>query len=166
MQFAKTRGAYVYTTTSTENLDWVKELGADRVIDYKTEDYRTIATDLDIVFDTLGRNYTEEAFEVIKKGGRVVSIVGPMDEETAEHFGIPNYKLPANLSQAIENKDATYKMVIMKPDGGQLAWLKIAVEEGMIKPVVDTVYPFSESIKAFEHLASGRSKGKIVIKVK
>ncbi|WP_160138554.1 NADP-dependent oxidoreductase [Chryseobacterium sp. c4a] len=166
IQFAKTRGAYVYTTTSTENMDWVKELGADRVIDYKTEDYRTIATDLDIVFDTLGRNYTEEAFEVIKKGGRVVSIVGPLDEETARHLGIPNYKLPANLSQAIENKDATYKMVIMKPDGRQLAWLKIAVEDRMIKPVVDTVYPFSESIEAFEHLASGRSKGKIIIKVK
>jgi len=62
IQYAKAKGAYVYTTTSTNNVKWVKELGADRVIDYKTEDYKTIVKDADIVFDTLGHNYTLEAF--------------------------------------------------------------------------------------------------------
>ena len=64
IQYAKSKGAYVYTTTSTDNVNWVKELGADRVIDYKTEDYKTIVKDADIVFDTLGQNYSLEAFEV------------------------------------------------------------------------------------------------------
>lgn len=76
IQYAKQKGAYVYTTTSTKNVPWVKDLGADRVIDYKTEDYLNIATDLDVVFDTLGGAYTTEAFEVIKQEGKVVSIAG------------------------------------------------------------------------------------------
>jgi len=94
IQYAKAKGAYVYTTTSTNNVNWVKELGADRVIDYKTEDYKSIVKDVDIVFDTLGANYTSEAFELIKQGGKVISITGPLDEETARMFGMTDYKLP------------------------------------------------------------------------
>jgi NADPH:quinone reductase-like Zn-dependent oxidoreductase len=77
IQYAKAKGAIVYTTTSSENLDWVKALGADRVIDYKPEDYKEVANNLDIVFDTLGNEYTFDAFEIIKEGGKVTTIVGP-----------------------------------------------------------------------------------------
>jgi NADPH:quinone reductase-like Zn-dependent oxidoreductase len=66
IQYAKAKGAIVYTTTSTKNVDWVKALGADRVIDYKTEDHKEVANDLDIVFDTLGNDYIFDAFEIIK----------------------------------------------------------------------------------------------------
>jgi len=90
IQYAKSKAAYVYTTTSTNNVNWVKELGADSVIDYKTEDYKAIVKDADIVFDTLGQNYTLDAFKVVKQGGKVVSVVGPLDERTAESFGIPD----------------------------------------------------------------------------
>lgn len=165
IQFAKSKGAYVYTTTSTTNVDWVKDLGADRVIDYKKEDYKSIAKDLDIVFDTLGNNYTTEAFQVIKKGGTVVTIIGAMDEETAKMFGIQDYKLPEDLAKAISDKNATYKYIFMHPNGEQLGEIKSLVEDEKIKPVIDKVYPFSESIEAFTHLASGRAKGKIVIKI-
>jgi NADPH:quinone reductase-like Zn-dependent oxidoreductase len=120
IQYAKSKGAYVYTTTSTTNVDWVKDLGADRVIDYKKEDYKTIAKDLDIVFDTLGNDYTTEAFQVIKKGGTVVTIIGAMDEETAKMFGIQDYKLPEDLAKAISEKNATYKYIYMHPNGEQL----------------------------------------------
>jgi len=108
IQYAKTKGAYVYTTTSTSNVQWVKELGADRVIDYKTEDYKSIVKDADIVFDTLGQNYTAEAFEVIKKGGKVVSVVGPLDEESAKMFGMNDYKLPAELARLSADHEALY----------------------------------------------------------
>jgi len=165
IQYAKSKGAYVYTTTSTTNVDWVKDLGADRVIDYKKEDYKSIAKDLDIVFDTLGSDYTTEAFQVIKKGGTVVTIIGAMDEETAKMFGIQDYKLPEDLAKAISDKNATYKYIFMHPSGEQLGEIKSLVEDEKIKPVIDEVYPFSESIEAFTHLASGRSKGKIVIKI-
>jgi len=165
IQYAKAKGAYVYTTTSTGNVKWVKELGADRVIDYKTEDYKTIVKDADIVFDTLGKNYTLEAFEVVKKGGKVVSVAGPIDKESAKMFGMADYKLPEELAQLISKKRASYKFIFMHPNGLHLGQIKSLIEDEKIKPIIDKVYPFNESIEAFAHLATGRAKGKIVIKI-
>ncbi len=165
IQYAKAKGAYVYTTTSTNNVKWVKELGADRVIDYKSEDYKTIVKDADIVFDTLGQSYTAEAFQVIKSGGKVVSVVGPLDEETAKMFGMADYKLPEELATLSSQKEASYKFIFMHPNGSHLEEIKALIEDEKIKPIIDKVYPFSESIEAFTHLASGRAKGKIVIKI-
>jgi NADPH:quinone reductase-like Zn-dependent oxidoreductase len=165
IQYAKAKGAYVYTTTSTGNVEWVKELGADRVIDYKTEDYKTIVKDVDIVYDTLGQEYTSEAFQVVKQGGQVISVVGPLDEETAKMFGMEDYKLPEELATLSAEKDASYKFIFMHPNGSQLAEIKTMVEDEKIKPIVDTIYPFTESIAAFTHLETGRAKGKIIIKI-
>jgi NADPH:quinone reductase-like Zn-dependent oxidoreductase len=165
IQYAKAKGAYVYTTTSTNNVSWVKELGADTVIDYKTEDYKSIVKDADIVFDTLGKNYTMEAFGVVKKGGKVVSVVGPLDEASAKMFGMADYKLPEELAKLSSEKAAEYKFIFMHPNGSHLKEIKALVEDDKIKPIIDKVYPFSESIEAFIHLASGRAKGKIVIKI-
>lgn len=165
IQYAKSKGAYVYTTTSTSNLAWVKKLGADSVIDYKTEDYKNIAKDVDIVFDTLGQSYSLESFDVVKRGGIVVSIVGPLDEASAKMFGMADYKLPEELAKASGEKDAEYKFIFMHPNGLHLAEIKAMIEDDKIKPIIDKVYPFSESIEAFTHLASGRAKGKIAIKI-
>ncbi|MFT6997684.1 MAG: NADPH:quinone reductase-like Zn-dependent oxidoreductase [Cryomorphaceae bacterium] len=165
IQYAKAKGAYVYTTTSTANVEWVKELGADRVIDYKTEDYRTIVKDADIVFDTLGQAYSSEAFQVIKQGGKVVSVAGPLDEETAKMFGMTDYKLPADVAMLCSAKEASYKFIFMHPSGADLGEIKSMIEDEKIKPIIDKVYSFSESIEAITHLASGRAKGKIVIKI-
>ena len=165
IQYAKAKGAYVYTTTSTNNVNWVKDLGADRVIDYKTEDYKTIVREADIVFDTLGKNYASEAFEVIKQGGKVVSVVGPLDEDSATMFGMTEYKLPEELALLISEKDASYKFIFMHPNGSHLTEITSLIEDGKIKPIIDKVYPFNESIDAFTQLATGRAKGKIVIKI-
>jgi NADPH:quinone reductase-like Zn-dependent oxidoreductase len=165
IQYAKAKGAYVYTTTSTSNVQWVKELGADRVIDYKTEDYKSIAKDVDIVFDTLGQNYSLESFEVVKTGGIVVSVVGPLDEASAKMFGMADYKLPEELAKASSEKNAEYKFIFMHPNGAHLNEIKSLVEDEKIKPIIDKVYPFPESVQAFTHLATGRAKGKIVIKI-
>jgi NADPH:quinone reductase-like Zn-dependent oxidoreductase len=165
IQYAKAKGAYVYTTTSTDNVEWVKELGADRVIDYKTEDYKTIVKDVDIVYDTLGQEYTSEAFQVVKQGGQVISVVGPLDEETAHMFGMADYQLPEELATLSAEKEASYKFIFMHPNGAHLAEIKTMIEDERIKPIVDTIYPFAESIAAFTHLATGRAKGKIVIKI-
>jgi NADPH:quinone reductase-like Zn-dependent oxidoreductase len=166
IQYAKSKGAYVYTTTSTNNVAWVKALGADRVIDYKTEEYKTIIKDADIVFDTLGDRYTIDAFQVIKEGGRVVSIIGALDEETAKNFGMVDYKLPEELAKGIADKNATYTYIFMNPNGTQLSDIKNLIEDEKIQPIIDKVYPFSESIEAYKHLDSGRAKGKIIIKIK
>lgn len=163
IQYAKAKGAIVYTTTSTKNVDWVKALGADRVIDYKTEDYKEVANNLDIVFDTLGGDYTFDAFEIIKEGGKVTSIVGPPDEETAKHMGMTNYKLPEKLSKLIEEKSAVYKLTWMQPSGKQLDEITTMVDNGNIKPVIDLIYSFEKGIEAYQYLATGRAQGKVII---
>ncbi len=165
IQYAKSKGAYVYTTTSTRNVYWVKELGADRVIDYKKEDYKEIAKGVDIVFDTLGQNYTLEALEVVKQGGNVVTVIGPLDKETATSFGMADYEVPEELAKLISAKEAKYKFIFMQASGSQLGELKSLIEDDKIKPIIDTVYPYTESIDAFTHLASGRAKGKVIIKI-
>lgn len=163
IQYAKAKGAFVYTTTSTTNVDMVKALGADRVIDYKTEDYKTIAKDLDIVFDTLGGNYTLEAFEIIKEGGKVTTIAGFPDEESAKHLGLTNYKLPEELSSLIKERSAVYKHTWMQPNGEQLDKLSSMVKDTKIKPVIDKVFSFEDSIEAYLYLSTGRAKGKVII---
>jgi NADPH:quinone reductase-like Zn-dependent oxidoreductase len=102
---------------------------------------------------------------VVKKGGMVISVVGPLDEESAKMFGMADYKLPTELSNLVSEKEATYKFIFMHPNGSHLDEIKALVEDGKIKPIIDKVYPFSESIEAFIHLASGRAKGKIVVKI-
>lgn len=163
IQYAKTKGAIVYTTTSTKNVAWVKALGADRVIDYKTEDYKEVANNLDIVLDTLGGDYTFDAFEIIKEGGRVSTIAGPPDEETAKHMGMGDYKLPEKLSKLIKEKSAVYKLTWMQPNGEQLSAITEMVENGDIKPIVDLIYSFEDGIDAYEYLATGRAQGKVII---
>jgi NADPH:quinone reductase-like Zn-dependent oxidoreductase len=163
IQYAKAKGAIVYTTTSSKNVDWVKALGADRVIDYKTEDYKEVANNLDIVFDTLGNDYTFNAFEIIREGGKVTTIVGPPDEETAKHMGMKDYKLPQKLSKLIENKSAIYKLTWMQPDAEQLNVISSMVEDGNIKPIVDLIYALEDGIDAYLYLATGRARGKVII---
>lgn len=163
IQYAKAKGAYVYTTTSTKNVDWVKALGADRVIDYKKEDYKSVVSDLDIVFDTLGDDYLLEAFQIIKMGGKVTSIAGVPDEETAAIMGIKDYKLPENLRKLIDEKSANYKFTWMQPNGEQLDAISAMVKDEKIKPVIDKVYSFEDGIEAYSYLATGRAKGKVII---
>jgi NADPH:quinone reductase-like Zn-dependent oxidoreductase len=95
----------------------------------------------------------------------VVSVVGPLDEVSAKMFGMADYKLPEELANASSEKNAEYKFIFMHPNGEQLNEIKSMVEYGKIKPIIDKVYPFSESVQAFTHLATGRAKGKIVIKI-
>ena len=163
VQYAKAKGAIVYTTTSSTNLDWVKALGADRVIDYKNEDYKEVAQNLDIVFDTLGEDYTFEAFDIIKEGGRVTTIVGPPDADSAKQMGIKNYEMPEKLVKLIKEKSATYKHTWMQPNAKQLDEIKEMVEERTIRPSIDLVYSYEDAVKAFEYLATGRAQGKVII---
>jgi NADPH:quinone reductase-like Zn-dependent oxidoreductase len=163
IQYAKAKGAIVYTTTSSKNVDWVKALGADRVIDYKTEDYKEVAKNLDIVFDTLGDVYTFEAFEIIKEGGKVTTIVGPPDEETAKNMGMKEYQMPEKLSKLIEKKAAIYKLTWMDPNADQLNAISRMVEKGDIKPIIDLIYPLEDAADAYVYLSTGRAKGKVII---
>ncbi|EAY31769.1 NADP-dependent oxidoreductase [Microscilla marina] len=171
IQYAKTKGAYVYTTTSTKNVDWVKKLGADRVIDYTKENYLEIVKDADIVYDTLGDKYTEDAFQVIKQGGKVISIVGKIDDQTAKEFGLNSFirfllaLKRRKITKLSRKKKAYYRMVIMQPNAQQLNEISTLVEKEAIKPVIDKVFSFDQAKEALLYQKSGRAKGKIILKV-
>ena len=140
------------------------------MIDYKQENYLEQVSDFDVVFDTLGGDYTLDAFKVIKKGGKVVSISGEVDDILAQDLGLnliirTILKLKARkIVKAAANKQAMYRMILMSPNGAQLAELVDLYVNKKIKPVIDSVYPFTKSIEALEHLLKGRAKGKILIK--
>ncbi len=172
VQYAKSKGAYVYTTTSTKNVGWVKKLGADRVIDYKTEKYLDIVKNIDVVYDTLGGEYTADAFKVIKTGGKVVSLAGDIDDETAKELGLNKLirfilsLKRRKITKLTKQKSAYYKYLAMTANGQQLNDLKKLVEANSIKPVIDKTYPFTDVVEALLHQKSGRAKGKIVINMK
>lgn len=172
IQYAKAKGAYVYTTTSTANVDWVKALGADRVIDYKKENYLDVVHDIDIVYDTLGGEYSVDAFKIIRKGGKVVSIAGPLDSQTAKDFGL-NFMIQGLLalkrrkvSKGMKKKSALYRYFFMKPDRSQLNEIASLVDSGKIRPVTAKIFSLSEGIEALQFQKTGRAKGKVIIKIK
>ena len=172
IQYAKSIGAYVYTTTSTENVKWVKELGADRVIDYKTVDYRAIVKDIDMVLDTLGKEFTEDAFKVIKNKGSVITLVGPVDAETANRMKLNKiiqlflaFKR-RKITKQIKLKSAFYSLLFVRDNTKQLHEIKELVEAGKVKINIDKVFPLNETLNALLYVKKGHTKGKVVIKIK
>lgn len=168
IQIAKAIGAYVYTTTSTKNVDWVKALGADRVIDYKTEDYRTIAKDVDMVFDTLGDEYIEDAFKLIKDGGKILTIVGfTMEyvESTCESED-KNTEFQERIAKKMESKSADYEFVYLRASGTQVDKITELIESNKLKPIIDKTFALKDTVDGLLHVDSERTKGKVVIKIK
>ncbi|OAL83029.1 NADP-dependent oxidoreductase [Acinetobacter sp. SFA] len=169
IQLAKYLGATVATTTSTKNMDWVKDLGADIVIDYKNTDFEEQLKEYDVVFDTQGGKTLEKSLSVLKRGGCIVSISGPPDQAFAESLNT-NWllkKIIPLLSWSIRHKakkrEIKYSFMFMKPNGQQLAQISQLVEAGTIKPVIDTTYEFSRVKEALKYVNTGRSKGKVVL---
>ncbi|MFI8011631.1 NADP-dependent oxidoreductase [Acinetobacter sp. ABJ_C4_1] len=171
IQLAKHLGATVATTTSGKNFRWVRELGADIVIDYKTTDFENEIKNFDLVLDTQGGKILEKSLNVLKRGGRVISISGPPDHAFAEAINANwflKFIIPL-LSWSIRNKakkrGVTYSFLFMKPNGHQLSQISELVEAGKIKPVVDTEYAFSQINEALQYVNTGRTKGKVVVNI-
>ena len=171
IQLAKHLGATVATTTSGKNIRWVKELGADTIIDYKTTDFEQVLKDYDVVLDTQGGKTLEKSLNILKRGGRIISISGPPDREFAEAIHA-NWLLKCIiplLSWSIRNKakkkGITYSFLFMQPNGQQLSEISKLVESGNINPIVDKTYAFTEIKDAFQYVNTGRAKGKVVLKI-
>ncbi|QWZ59233.1 NADP-dependent oxidoreductase [Acinetobacter pittii] len=169
IQLAKSLGATVATTTSAKNSGWVKELGADIIIDYKTMDFEQELKDYDVVLDTQGGKILEKSVNVLKRGGRLISISGPPEHAFAEAIN-PNWFLKcviSMLSWSIRHKakkrGVTYSFLFMQPSGPQLSKITELVEAGKIKPVVDQTYDFAQIKEALQYVNTGRSKGKVVL---
>lgn len=148
IQIAKHIGAHVATTTSAKNADLVRSLGADEVIDYKTQKFEDVVSDYDVVFDMMGDDTMARSFGVLKKGGILVSIKGQDTDNLAEKHGV------------------RFEGFFMSPSGEQLTQLSALIEKGSVKPVIDSSYKLADISAAYDKLADGHAVGKIVVIVK
>lgn len=171
IQLAKHIGAYVATTASGSNAAWLKSLGADLVIDYKTQDFGAVLKDYDLVVHSQDAKALEKSLTVLRRGGRLVSITGPATPASAKELGAPWFLRPIigllarkTLKQAAK-LGVSFDFLFMKADGAQLKKITALVEQGRIRPVVEKVYPFAETNAAIALVESGRVKGKVVIKI-
>ncbi|CRM33835.1 MULTISPECIES: NADP-dependent oxidoreductase [Pseudomonas] len=172
IQLAKHLGAFVATTTSSANVQWVKALGADVVIDYKQQDVYSALHDYDVVLHSLGADELEKSLGILKPGGRLISISGPPTPQFAQAhtlpwvLGLAMRVLSSGIRRKARRKTLNYDFVFMRQSGAQLKQIKQLVEAGAIKPVVDRVFPFDATADALGYVEQGRSKGKVVISLK
>lgn len=171
IQLAKHLGATVATTTSTKNVAWVKELGADVVIDYKTQDFATELHDYDVVLDTQGGQTLDKSFQVVRPGGQVISVAGPPEPTFAREFGANWLLVQAMraLSFSVRRKatrrSVHYSFLFMTANGDQLRELGALVDAGVIRPIIDRVYPFDATLDALSYVENGRATGKVVVNI-
>lgn len=172
IQLAKYFGAKVGTTTSAGNVELVRSLGADEVIDYKRQEFEEILRDYDAVLGTVRGDSIEKSLRILKPGSRVVSLVGPPDAAFARSRGMSFFMvfvfglLSRKIIRHAKRREAAYSFLFVHPDGGQLAAIGGLLEAGKIRPVIDKVFPFGEAKEALAYLEQGRAKGKVVVRMK
>ena len=147
VQFAKWKGAYVIGTTSQENIDFVKKLGADKVIDYKNEKFEEKLKNIDLVIDLVGGDTQKRSLKVIKTGGRLITTVQVGNEEAAKE---KNIHLEGFLAQSIPE---------------ELEQIKQLIDSGKVKPVIARTMPLRDAAKAQKLSEEGHIRGKIVLQV-
>lgn len=145
VQLAKAKGAYVIGTASAKNEDFVKNLGADEFIDYKSTDFETIVKNMDVVFDPIGGDTHKRSYQVLKKNGVLVSLVQQPSEELMKRYSV----------QA--------KIMASQPNPAQLEEITQMVETGQIKTDVAKVLPLSKAKEAQKLSQDGNVRGKIIL---
>ena len=148
IQIAKHLGAYVATTASSAETAFVKSLGADEAIDYKSQDFSALLKGYDAVFDTVGGETNAKSYTILKNGGTLVSMVQPPDEALVKQYGV------------------NYVQQSSKPTDERLAKVAELVDSGALKAEVDKVFSLDQAAEALEYLKTGHPHGKVVIKVK
>jgi NADPH:quinone reductase-like Zn-dependent oxidoreductase len=142
VQLARWRGARVTGTASAANLDFVRSLGADEVIDYRAERFEDVVRDVDVVFDTVGGETLERSWGVLKPGGRLVTVAASGEQTTDERIRAAYF--------------------IVEPSRTQLAEIARLVDGGALRPVVGAVFPLAEARQAYQHRPI---RGKVVLRV-
>ncbi|RDS90653.1 NADP-dependent oxidoreductase [Pseudomonas fluorescens] len=171
IQLAKHLGAFVATTTSTANVEWVKALGADVVIDYTQQNVENLLRDYDVVLNSLGPAELEKSLRILKPGGQLISISGPPTAEFAREqklswgLGWIMRLLSSGIRRKARRQGVDYGFVFMRASGAQLQKITALVESGTITPVIDRTFPLEATAEALSYVERGRAKGKVVIKV-
>jgi NADPH:quinone reductase-like Zn-dependent oxidoreductase len=172
IQLAKHLGAAVATTASAASADLVKGLGADIIVDYRKDDFEKVLSGYDVVLNSQDAKTLEKSLRVLKPGGKLISISGPPDPEFAREKGLNVVlKLVVRLlSRGIRTKakraGVGYSFLLMAANGEQLSRITALIESGVIRPVMDRVFPFEQTNEALAYVETGRAKGKVVVKVR
>lgn len=171
IQLAHHLGATVLTTVGQRNIELVRRLGADVAIDYRASRFEDLARDCDLVLDSAGGETLVRSFACVKRGGVVVSIGSTPSAAFARQWGMNPLLVFAiglmsrKVTAAARARGARYEYLFMHPDGEQLARIAQRVEAGTLVPLVDKVFPLEQVRDALAYSESGRTTGKIVIKV-
>ena len=172
IQLAKHIGATVATTTSTANVELVRRLGADVVIDYKNEDFADVLGDYDVVLNGLDKVTLEKSLRVLKPGGQLISISGPPDAAFARTVGaswvvrMVMGALSRGIRAQAKRRHVHYAFLFMRANGAQLTEITSLIDASVIRPVVDRVFPFAATREAMAYVESGRAKGKVVVSMR
>lgn len=172
IQLAKHLGATVATTASEKSFKLLKSLGADVLIDYKTQDFETMLKDYNVVLNSQDNKTLEKSINILKPNGQVISISGPPTPDFAKEMGLPWYLkivmslLSFNIRGKAKKRNIDYSFLFMKASGNQLEKITKLIEADIIKPVIDKIYPFEQTNEALEYVERGRAKGKVVIKIR
>lgn len=154
VQVAHLLGAYVIGVTSAANADFVRSLGADEIIDYRNHSWAE-TKDVDLAFDCVGRAAAEPIWHTVKQDGRFVTIVPPADM---------NWKMDLDTPAGVTNR-VKGTFFLMRPSGEDLSKIAQWIDDGHCKPVVDSVYSLEDGAEAFKRVDSGRTIGKVILKV-
>lgn len=172
IQLVKHLGATVATTTSTGNVAFVKGLGADVVIDYKTQSFADVLRDCDVVLNSQDENTLKQSLGVLKSGGKLISISGPPDPAFGQAIAAPWFVqlvmrvLSSGIRRMARRRSIGYAFLFMRPSGSQLREITALFDAGVIRPVVDRIFPFESTNEAMAYVDAGRSRGKFVVKVR
>jgi len=147
IQFAHWRGAYVIGTASQSKHDFLRELGADEVIDYTTVRFEDKVRGVDVILDTVGGDTLERSWGVVRRGGVLVTIVGDTPEEKAAKYGVKGVSF------------------LVQPSRDQLNHVDKLIVSGTVRPVVETVFPLARAREAYERGLLGHNRGKLVLQV-
>jgi NADPH:quinone reductase-like Zn-dependent oxidoreductase len=172
IQLAKHLGATVSTTTSTANVELVRSLGADVVIDYKNQDFEKVMSGYDVVLNSLDSDTLQKSLNVLKPGGKLISISGPPDPNFGREQGLNWFLrqvlrlLSFGIRRKAKRHRVSYSFLFMRANGAQLSQLTSLIEAGIIRPIMDRIFPFEATNEAFAYIETGRSKGKVVVKLR
>jgi NADPH:quinone reductase-like Zn-dependent oxidoreductase len=172
IQLAKHLEAKVGTTTSTGNVELVKSLGADEVIDYKKQEFEEALRDYDAVLGTVRGDAIEKSLRILKPKSSVVSLIGPPDAAFARARGMNFFMLfvfgllSRKIIRHARKRGVEYSFLFVHPDGQQVAEIGELLKAGRIRPVIDKIFPFDQAKEALVYLEKGRAKGKVVVQMK
>ena len=170
IQLAKHLGATVATTTSTATTELVRGLGADVVVDYRTEDFSHELSGYDVVIDSLGGQNLERSLTVLKPGGLAIGVAGPPDAPFVRQLGAPSLLgvVMSLLSRKVRKQakalGVRYEFFFMRASGAQLRDIGALYDKGALRPVIDRTFPFEQTPAAMAYVENGRTRaGKVVV---